>query len=133
MSWNPEGSGSRRHSLLKLLLAACACSLVQACTVVRIDNRDGSTTVSYRAGFVSVQPGTASTFIRVTSFGFHTAAGTSVVGFGHTEAATVAPGTCELILWGASPDTATAFRELFGRNVSVCTQNNLQAKEGESP
>jgi hypothetical protein len=133
MSWKPEGSGSRRRPFLKLLFVACACSLVQACTVVRIDNRDGSTAVSYRVGLVAIKPGTASTFIRVTSFGFHAVAGTSVVGFGHTELATVAPGTCELILWGASPDTATAFRELLGRDVSVCTQNNLQVQEGELP
>jgi hypothetical protein len=131
MSWKPEGSGSRRRPLLNLLLVVCACSLVQACTVVRVDNSDGTTTVSRRVGLVSIQPGTASTLIRVTSFGFHAVAGTVVVGFGQTELATVAPGTCELILWGATPETAIALRELLGRNVSVCTQNNLHVQKGE--
>jgi hypothetical protein len=101
--------------------------------VVHIDNRDGSTTVSRRVGLVAIQPGAGNTLIRVTSFGFHTAAGTTVVGFGRTELASVVPGSCEVILWGASAETAKTFRELLGPDVSICTHNTLQARDGESP
>ena len=101
--------------------------------MVRIENKDGSTSVSHRVGVVAIRPGAGNTLVSVTSFGFHTGPGSTVLGFGHTEFATIVPGTCELILWGATPETATTFRELLGRDVSICTQNKLQAQNGEPP
>ena len=133
MSGKPEGNGWRRLRLSAVVLLASASIAIQGCTVVRIENSDGSTTVSRHVGVVAIQPGEANTLIRVTSFGFHTAAGNTVLGFGRTELATLVPGTCELILWNSSPETATTFRQLLGSDVSICTHNTLQARDRGSP
>jgi hypothetical protein len=131
MSGNPEGIGLRR-GLSYLLSVLCCALLLQGCTVVRIENADGSTTVRHRVGLAAIHPGDANALIRITSFGLHTALGTSTLGFGHTEVVTIAPGSCEVILWGASPETAKHFRDLLGEDASVCAPTAAAQKPTQS-
>ena len=102
------------------VVAAC---LMPGCTVVHVSDQDGSTRIVRRFGVVAIEPGQASTVMRVTSLGMHSAFGTWSVGFGRAEAATLAPGTCQLVIWAASAETVQSLRELVGTDASLCVIN----------
>lgn len=113
----------RRFALGGLLALA-----LQGCTVVHIDSPDGRATVIRRFGVVRIEPSQTTSIVRVTSVGVHSAFGVVSVGFGRTEAATVVPGTCQVILWAASPATITNLKELMGGDNDLCALGNTAAR-----
>ena len=88
--------------------------------MVRIDQQGATTTVTRRFGMVVIQPGSQSSLVRVTSIGVHSAFGVWSVGFGHTEAATVDPAACQLILWHPTRAAMLALSALVGTHDDIC-------------
>jgi hypothetical protein len=107
-------------NLLRSLLCILVLLSMQACTVVRIDSQDGTTRITRRFGIVTIEPGTASSLVRVTSLGAHSAFGVLSLGYGHTEAVTVEPGACQIIVWDAGADTLHRLQDLVGADGHVC-------------
>lgn len=119
------------NSIWRVLLVILTTHAIAGCTVVRIEDRDGSVRLQKSLGFVRLEPATSNAVIRVTSIGFHSAFGVTSIGFGRTEAASLAPGACQLVVWNASPETVDALRELLGDDTALCNfePKNIAARK----
>ena len=105
-----------RYALL--LLGAAS---IQGCTVIHVNDANGTTSISRKLGVIAVEPGPATSVVRVTSLGIHSAFGVLSIGFGRSEAVSIDPARCQLIVWATSPATLNALKELMGTDTGVCT------------
>ena len=105
-----------RYALL--LLGAAS---IPGCTVIHVEDANGSTKISRKLGVIAVEPGPATSVVRVTSVGMHSAFGVLSIGFGRSEAVSIDPARCQLLVWAASPATLDALKELMGTSSGICT------------
>jgi len=107
----------RGQAIRRIALAASACVLLfgpSACTVLKIQQRDGAIETRWRVGVVSLElaPGAEGIAAESRTFGFTN--GPMGFAFGYQDSTVVGiPETCRLVIWVSSDEELERLDELI--------------------